>query len=76
MDTEAIAKEIVRIKNRLGELEEQVGGAGDTDVDDERKELRDRMRHLQDRLSTPGTGKHVDQDDPGTPENVHYVPPA
>jgi hypothetical protein len=76
MDTETIAKEIVRIKNRLGELEEQVEGAGDTDVDDERKELRNRMRHLQDQLATRGTGKHVDQDDPGSPENVHYVPPA
>lgn len=76
MDTEAIAREIVTIKNRLQELDSQVEGADGTDVDDERKELVDRMRHLQDQLSTHGAGDHAKQDDPAAPDDVHYVPPA
>jgi len=50
MDTEAIALEIVTIRNRLAELDDDVE-ATDTDVDDERKQLHDRMRRLQDQLS-------------------------
>ncbi|HEX6299795.1 MAG TPA: hypothetical protein VF148_04985 [Acidimicrobiia bacterium] len=76
MDTESIAREIVTIKNRLQELESQVEGADDTDVDDERKELVDRMRHLQDLFSTHGAGDNVKQDEPGSPDDVQYVRPA
>lgn len=76
MDTESIAREIVTIKNRLHELDSQVEGADGTDVDDERKELVDRMRHLQDLLATHGAGDHVKQDEPASPDDVHYVPPA
>ena len=76
MDTESIAREIVTIKNRLLELDEPVEGAKDTDVDDQRKTLLDRMRHLQDQLSGHGAGENGRQDGPATPEDVHYVPPA
>lgn len=76
MDTESIAREIVTVKNRLQELDSRVEGSGDTDVDDERKDLVDRLRHLQDLLSTHGAGDHVKQDEPASPDEVHYVPPA
>lgn len=76
MDTESIAREIVTIKNRLQELDSQVEGADDTDVDDEREELGDRMRHLQDLFSTHGSGDHVKQDEPGSPDDNQYVRPA
>lgn len=76
MDTESIAREIVTVKNRLQELDSRVEGSGGTDVDDERKDLVDRLRHLQDLLSTHGAGDHVKQDEPASPDEVHYVPPA
>lgn len=76
METESIAREIVTIKNRLQELDSRVEGSGGTDVDDERKDLVDRLRHLQDLLSTHGAGDHVKQDEPASPDEVHYVPPA
>lgn len=76
MDTESIAREIVTIKNRLQELDGHVEVGDGTDVDDERKGLVDRMRHLQDLLSTHGAGDHVKQDEPASPDDVHYVPPA
>ena len=76
MDTESIAREIVTIKNRLQELDEQVEGASDTDIDDERKTLVDRMRHLQDQLSGHGAGEHGKQDAPAEPQGANYVKPA
>ena len=74
MDTESIAREIVTIKNRLQELDESVEGAAGTDVDDERKTLVDRMRHLQDQLSGHGADERGKHDAPATPD--HYVKPA
>ena len=74
MDTEAIASEIVSIRSRLREIEDQVEGSVETDADDERTELLDRMRHLQSVLSGHGAGG--DQDVPGQPDTVQYVPPA
>lgn len=50
MDTEAIAIEIVRIRGRLAELDDDVE-ADDVDADEERKQLHDRMRQLQDQLA-------------------------
>jgi hypothetical protein len=76
VDTESIAREIVRIKNRLQELDGEVEGASGTDVDDERSRLEERRRHLQDQLATHGAGESRDQDDPGKPKDVQYVPPA
>lgn len=55
MDTEAIAIEIVKIRNRLAELDGTVEGNTGTDVDDEKKQLHDRMRQLQDQLA-PSSG--------------------
>ena len=74
MDTEAIATEIVSIRSRLREIEGQVEGSTDTDVDDERTELLDRMRHLQSVLSGHGAGG--ERDVPGPADTVQYVPPA
>lgn len=76
MDTESIALEIVTIKNRIRELDEHVEGAGDTDIDDERKTLSDRLHHLQDQLSGHGAGEHGKNDDPASPGNVENVRPA
>lgn len=72
MDTEAIASEIVYLKNRLAELD--VEGAAGTDVDDERKELHDRMRVLQDTLAGNGSA-----DEPKTQtqaDKVQFINPA
>lgn len=55
MDTEAIAIEIVKIRNRLAELDGSVEGNTGTDPDDEKKQLYDRMRQLQDQLA-PSSG--------------------
>jgi len=76
VDTESVAREIVNIKNRLQELDEHVEGASDTDGDDERKTLVDRMRHLQDQLSARGAGEHGKHDTPASPENLQNVRPA
>lgn len=70
MDTEAIASEIVRIRNRLDEMDAQTEDASGTDVDEERSRLEKRLLLLQDRLSAHGTGE------PDMPDNVQYVPPA
>jgi ABC-type phosphate transport system auxiliary subunit len=53
MDTEAIAHEIVRIRTRLDEMNGEVEGARDGDVDDERAVLEERLRYLQDELAAP-----------------------
>lgn len=71
MDTEAIAREIVTIRNRLDELDSRVEGASGTDVDDERTRLEQRLLFLQGQLSGD-----VGLDEPGDTETVHYVPPA
>jgi len=73
MDTEAIANEIVQIRNRLDEIPHREGPA-DTDVDDERRELEDRLRFLQGKLSSDRGD--APQDEPAAPATVHYVPPA
>lgn len=75
MDTEEIATEIVRIRRRLAELNDQVEGHNDTDSDDERAQLHDRLRHLQDVMSGHAAGNE-ENDSPARPDSVHYVPPA
>lgn len=69
MDTKAIASEIVSIKNRLGEIEDL--DEHDDNVEEERRELVDRLRHLQNMLSgqAPTRGRQE-------PDSVQYVPPA
>jgi len=65
LDTEAIASEIVNLKNRIAELDE--GSV------EEKQKLHERLRSLQDRLSdrTP-----VDRE-PGPGSNeVQYIPPS
>jgi hypothetical protein len=74
MDTQAVATEIVTIRRRLAEIDDDVEGAGGTDADDERKRLHDRMRQLQDQLS--GSGTSGSQDSPAEPDTVQYVPPS
>lgn len=74
MDTEAIATEIVRLRNRLEELAGNVEGAGETDLDDERNRIHERMRELQDQLSAPASGESRSDRDNG--ESIQYVPPA
>ncbi|HSM46163.1 MAG TPA: hypothetical protein VK969_14205 [Acidimicrobiia bacterium] len=75
MDTEEIATEIVRIRRRLAELDDRVEGHHDNDSDDERTRLHDRLRHLQDVMSSHA-GRNQQQDSPAQPDSVHYVPPA
>lgn len=75
MDTEAIASEIVSIRNRIDEIGTQVEGDADTDVDDERRQLEERLRFLQEQLAD-GPTDSAEQDEPGGPGTVHYVPPA
>lgn len=75
MDTAAIAIEIVRIKNRIEEIDGQVAGASGTDVDDERNTLQERMRSLQDQMSARGWGDGS-QDSPAQAGSVQYIPPA
>ena len=70
MDTKAIAKEIVEIRHRLGELE----GQHEESYTQEQSELRDRLRHLQNMLS--GKVRDAPQDSPAEPDSVHYHPPA
>jgi hypothetical protein len=73
MDTEAIASEIVSIRQRLNALEADEAGSVDTDVDAERKELHERMRILQDQLSDSGPEaerRHTPADE------VQHIPPA
>lgn len=73
MDTKAIATEIVSIRRRLDELENQSDVRND--VTDEQKKLRDRLRHLQDVVSNKNT-RGGTQDSPAEPDSVHYHPPA
>lgn len=73
MDTKAIAIEIVSIRRRLDELEDQSDVRND--VTDEQKELRDRLRHLQDVVSNK-KARGGTQDSPAEPDSVHYHPPA
>ena len=72
MDTEAIASEIVYLKNRLAELDAE--GAAGTDVDDEKKELHERMRILQDTLS--GNGSSVEPKTRTQADEVQFINPA
>jgi hypothetical protein len=72
MDTEAIAHEIVRIRTRLDEMNGEVEGARDGDVDDERAVLEERLRYLQDELAAPSGDPSEDHLSSG----VDYVPPA
>ena len=71
MDTEAIASEIVAIRNRLQEIEQSDA----TGLEEERVRLAERLRFLQGRLSGRGSEK-ADQDDPAEPGDVQYLPPA
>ncbi len=73
MDTKAIATEIVSIRRRLDELENQSDVRND--VTDEQKKLRDRLRHLQDVVSNKNA-RGGTQDSPAEPDSVHYHPPA
>lgn len=70
MDTESIASEIVYLRTRIRELDEQTEGASGADGDDERKQLTDRMHELQDRLAGNGNGPKK------TDSQVQYIPPS
>jgi len=74
MDTEAVATEIVMIRQRLAEFDTDPEGGTGTDSDDEKKRLHDRMRQLQDQLS--GSGTPGAQDSPSEIDTVQYVPPS
>lgn len=65
LDTEAIASEIVYLKNRIGELDE-----GDVE---EKRRLHQRLRKLQDHLSD-GTPENREPEAPGN--EVQYLPPT
>ncbi len=71
MDTEAVASEIVAIRRRLEEIEQ----GDETDVEDERTRLAERLGYLQSRLSSRSSEK-ADQDEPAEPGDVQYLPPA
>jgi hypothetical protein len=73
MDTEAIAREIVAIRQRLDALDATETDIAETEVDAERKELHERMRILQDQLSDGGSEperRHTPADE------VQHIPPA
>ena len=55
MDTEAIASEIVSIRQRLDALDAAGTDTAETDVDSMREGLHERMRILQDQLSDGGS---------------------
>ncbi len=71
MDTEAVASEIVAIRRRLEEIEQ----GDETDVEEERTRLAERLGYLQSRLSSRSSEK-ADQDEPAEPGDVQYLPPA
>lgn len=71
MDAEAIAGEIVAIRNRLEEIEQ----SDETDAEEERARLAERLGFLQSRLSGRGS-ENADQDEPAEPGDVQYLPPA
>lgn len=60
MDTEAISKEILAIRKRLGEIQTEHDGLGDDKLEervvlnDERHELEARLAELRGKLSDPG----------------------
>jgi hypothetical protein len=72
MDTEAIALEIVELKNRIAALE--VEGNEGTDVDDEKNELHERMRILQDQLS--GRGPKDEPKHETEADRIQFIAPA
>lgn len=72
MDTEAIALEIVELKNRIAKLE--IEGAAGADVDDEKDELHERMRILQDQLS--GRGPDEEPKHQTEADKVQFINPA
>lgn len=72
MDTEAIAHEIVRIRGRLNEMNGDVPGVRDSEMDDERAALEERLRYLQDELAAPAGDRGKDRLSNG----LDYVPPA
>lgn len=70
MDTEAIASEIVALRNRIAEIDDDV----EANRTEEREELHERMLQLQDRLAAKGDGNHTV---PGTQtDKVQYIAPA
>lgn len=68
MNTEMIAKEIVELRRRLSELDDQDGESV------ERKRLHHRLRQLQDSMSDDVREKAEDRR--AAPDSVRYVPPA
>ena len=72
VDTEAIASEIVYLKNRLAELDTR--GAAGADVEDEKRELHERMRVLQDSLS--GNGTSTEPKTHTQADEVQFINPA
>lgn len=74
MDTEAVATEIVTIRQRLAEIDADPERAGAPGADEEKKLLHDRMRQLQDQLS--GSGPAGRRDLPNEPDTVQYIPPS
>lgn len=72
MDTEAIALEIIELKNRIAALD--VEGASGTDVDDEKHELHERMRILQDQLS--GRGIEDEPKHETEADKIQFINPA
>lgn len=70
MDVDAMTYEIIAIKNRLDELDTRPEQS--TEVEDERRELYTRMRHLQDELTGPAEGERERTHPPG---DTHPVPP-
>ncbi|HEX6222363.1 MAG TPA: hypothetical protein VF115_14830 [Acidimicrobiia bacterium] len=65
MDTEAIASEIVYLKNRIAELDEESV--------EEKQRLHERLRRLQDQLSSDSPDD-LETDSHG--DEVQYLPPA
>lgn len=63
-----MAKEIVELRSRLAELDDQNGESV------EGKRLHTRLRHLQDLMSS-GAGQEGKGRD-AAPDSVQYVPPA
>jgi len=70
LDTEAIASEIVYIKSLLDEMRDGESKVADT----ERKQLHDRMLHLQDQLADkgPGTKRGLD----AHTDKMQLIPPT
>lgn len=73
MDTEAITREIVRIRTRLEEMDNQADEASGPDIDDEKQQLEERLRDLRGMMSRQGSDeKHH----ASVAEEVRYIPPA